>query len=42
LKALKLAEDFEDLKRRVKPKLLMAKRELVDVAKLFSDFANKH
>jgi hypothetical protein len=33
---------YEELKRKVKPKLLLAGRELTDVAKLISDFDTKH
>jgi hypothetical protein len=35
---LRRTEAFEDLKRRDKPKLLVAGKELADVAKIFSDF----
>jgi hypothetical protein len=35
---LRLAEDFEELKRKVRPKLLMFGKELADVAKIFKDF----
>ena len=34
----RLAEAFEELKRRVKRKLLVAERELTNVAKIFTDF----
>ena len=34
----RLAEAFEELKRRVKPKLFVAERELTNVAKIFTDF----
>jgi len=38
----KRIEAFEELKRRVKPKILVAKRELVAVAKIFTDFHKEH
>ena len=34
----RMIEEYEELKRKVKPKIFQAGRELGDVAKLFSDF----
>jgi hypothetical protein len=33
-------EDYEELKRKIKPKILIVGRELSDVAKIFTDFDN--
>ena len=35
-------EEYEELKIRVKPKILLASRELADVVKILRDFQNKH
>ena len=38
----RMFEAFEELKTKVRPKMVVVKRELADVAKIFRDFQNKY
>ena len=37
-----MTEEYEELRIRVKPKMLVVVKELADVAKIFADFQKKH
>ena len=36
------SEEYEELKIRVKPKIVVAAREIADAVRILKDFENKH